>query len=316
MRHVVTTKRTARTWRPELVLASGPQMLAQTGDGSLNALYGRAWALALYRDGPQLFQEAAGQWEPRADGDALTPLTQYAVRHISFAFDQAARPVIAWELAGNVFVRQWGALEGGYVTRGPWPGRDPLLYSDAKLLEGSHDSDVLMFHLDGPALVVRAQREEYNTARSLLDVGVGAVLDQTTVFQHRIQILGERSDGSLLVAHSPIYPVQREFRLLGDVAVSGGYVDVLKIAQVISGVGVAVGVSGVLEQIIPLTAFVDTLSASMVVSGTLVNALNQVQVVEGIGVGVAISGALVAVVVPQMKADSMAGNVVVGGVLQ
>ncbi|MFC6803057.1 hypothetical protein ACFQDE_16155 [Deinococcus caeni] len=131
---VIVTKRSRRTLRPELVVAAGPQRLAQPGGGTYDDLYGSRWALGLYRGGPRLYQARSGVWVDRTDPDALGALTASGVRHASLAFDQAARPVLAWEQSGAVYVRQWDALGTQYVTRGPWEGCDPLLISDAMAL--------------------------------------------------------------------------------------------------------------------------------------------------------------------------------------
>ncbi|MCD0174765.1 hypothetical protein IHN32_02195, partial [Deinococcus sp. 14RED07] len=147
--------------------------MRQPGAGTVRDLYGAAWALALHRDGPALYQLHAGIWEARSDPDALAELD--GVRHVALAWDQAARPVLAWERSGAVYVRQWSGDAAGYVTRGPWPGRDPLLLADAPLLGVTGDSDVLLLYLDGAALAYRLQREAYSTARDLAPMPPGAV---------------------------------------------------------------------------------------------------------------------------------------------
>ena len=203
---VVVTKRLKQTRRPELVTAPGPLALGNPQNGTYRDLYGASWALALYRGGPQLFQARAGVWVDRTDPDALGVLMQSGVRHVSLAFDQAARPVLAWEQDGAVYVRQW--LGGaGYVTRGPWPGHDPLLIADAVPAGLVIGSDVHLLHLDAERAAVLARRQvsEYRAAQQVAEVTPGTVLDQVAQAYSVAQILGE-ADGQrvALVARYPV----------------------------------------------------------------------------------------------------------------
>lgn len=200
MRPVVVSKRTSRTYRPELTLAPGPAVLAQPGEGTYPELYGCPWVLALHRDGPQLYQLVSGEWVPRADpGGALLELASGA-RHVALAWDQAARPVVAWERAALVYVRQWQA-GAGYVTRGPWSGRDPLLTVDALAGVALTDSDVLLLYLSDQSVMSRAQRDAYGVAVAVAAVSAGAVLDQVVAASGALHVFGE-ADGLPLVLSS------------------------------------------------------------------------------------------------------------------
>ncbi len=205
MRQVIVSKRTAKTYRPELALAAGPLTLAQTGAGQFNDLYGAVWALALYRDGTVLLQLQNGAWIEKQDSDALAYLS--GARHVALSFDQAARPVIAWEVSGKVYVRQWSPQLSQYATRGPFLGRDPLLFADTIAGIQLADADLLLLYLEDDQLKTRVQRESYAVAR-ILAIGVqDAVLDQIVSFGNRWQVLGERINGELLVLKSELSPL-------------------------------------------------------------------------------------------------------------
>lgn len=208
VRGVVVSKRLGRTYRPELALAPGPQTLGQPGAGTFGELYGAAWALALYRGGPQLFQARAGVWVDRTDPDALGELVKGGVRHVSLAFDQAARPVLAWERDGAVYVRQWSAQLGQYVTRGPWAGHDPLLWWDMGGTLQAAGSDVVLFHLasDRLSLLYRLQSDLYEVPHAYHAFVASAVLDQVVTLPWSVELLGE-AGGQSWALIAGLYPV-------------------------------------------------------------------------------------------------------------
>lgn len=182
-------------------------------------LYGGDWAIVLYRDGPQLLQVQGGDWAERDDAGALADLP--GARHVSLAFDQAARPVLAWEVSGTLYVRQWDG-QGGYVTRGPFPGRQPLLTTDALLLLTASDSDVLLYHLDGGSVICRTQRDLYGVPRVAATVPAGSVLDQITASGGRLQLIGEAPGGERLVLASELYPLRLAHTARAAGALVGG----------------------------------------------------------------------------------------------
>lgn len=214
---MIVSKRTRRTFRPELILAPGPAHMGQPGAGTLGELYGHAWALVLYKDGPQLLQQVGETWEPREDPDALVVLVQRGVRHVTLAWDQAARPVIAWELAGLVYVRQWSPQAGQFVTRGPWPGCDPVLLTDSAAGVPVGNSDVVLFHLsaDRLSVVARVQRELYAAPHALHALPAPGVLDQVTPHPWAVQLLGTDQAGTPWALLSDLYPVE-----VGDTSAS------------------------------------------------------------------------------------------------
>lgn len=183
-----TSKRGSH-WFPELALCKGPSAEGQTGAGTYFELFGYNWALSL-DDANQLHlsQEQGGTWVE------VTPLVPLPVlsgtaRHITMAFDQAARPIIAWEDAGQIYLRQWDVGTSSYLTRGPWPGRDPVLWWDYPLdrvmfpasIQAGNNSDVLLFHIAGSQVGYRLQRESFATWHPLTALPPGYYLDQVVM---------------------------------------------------------------------------------------------------------------------------------------
>ncbi len=212
----------------EISLARGPRVIASTGGGTFEELFGYAWLalLDLRERRLRLFQAQAGgapwaiggdpsaaEWVETPVPDLVHPVRE--VRHLSLAFDQAARHVVAYEREGEVWVRQWDPVRGEYVMRGPWPGVDPVLVMDATVGYHVPDSDVLLFHLtpDRKSLVMRVQRELYANAHTVETFAEEAMLDQGVVLPYQFELLGSFAsdpDGTGLVLRSDIYPVRAE----------------------------------------------------------------------------------------------------------
>jgi len=215
----------------EIALARGPRVMAITGSGTFEELFGYAWLALLDRRERRLrlFQAQAGgapwaiggdpsaaEWVETPVPDLVHPVRE--VRHLSFAFDQAARHVVAYEREGEVWVRQWDPVRGEYVMRGPWPGVDPVLVMDATVGYHVPDSDVLLFHLtpDRKTLVMRVQRELYANAHTVETFAEEAMLDQGVVLPYQFELLGSFAsdpDGTGLVLRSDLYPVRAEDNL-------------------------------------------------------------------------------------------------------
>jgi len=223
--------RRGNTYAPELRLAPGPRSMGDTGDVSYATLYGYAWAGLLDRVERRfrLFQAQVpmeGPWalsDPRGPEVAVwveveappLPHPVEEVAHMALAFDQAARHVVVYERQGEVWIRQWDPVIQQYVMRGPFPGVDPVLINDATVGRYVPDSDVLLFHLtpDRLNLVMRVQREEYATARSVWTFERPVVLDQVVELPYRIELLGSFSDAldtTGFVVHSGPYPYRPE----------------------------------------------------------------------------------------------------------
>lgn len=290
-RGVLVTRRNARTYRPELALAPGPLALAQPGQGTFQELYGAVWALALFRDGPQLLQVEGETWRDQADPEALADLV--SARHVALAFDQAARPVLAWEKSGSVYVRQWSASTLEYITRGPWPGCDPLLICDAAVTFDPAHSDVLLLHLDAlrVGLVSRVQAENYAVAHRLAEVAPGAVLDQVTAAPYVFTVWGE-SRRVPLALHSAMYPVS-----LSDTAAAS-------VGGLGSGEFISLVIKGTASD--TTTASVGSLESGEFVSLVITQAVSDTTTAS---VGGLESGQFIPLVITQSASDTAAASV-------
>ena len=202
----------------EVQLAWGPIAIGDTGDGSYRTLFSKLYVgyldesinrlVLLARDG--------SSWVPV--DESLFPQPPHPVgeiRHIAVVFDQAARLVMAYERAGEVFVYQWDPFAQEYVVRGPFPGADPVLINDATVGYYPPDSDVLLFHLspDRTSLVMRVQRELYATAHTIQTFDQPVVLDQAVALPYQVELLGSVSDALEATGYavrSEIYPVRVE----------------------------------------------------------------------------------------------------------
>jgi hypothetical protein len=200
--------RRGRSRLPEVALARGPLSEATTGAGGLTDLYGYPWALVWhYTDGLLLFRHGAQGWTAQASLLPL-PVLPANARHISLAFDQAARPVIAWEIDGNVFVRQWDAGSVAFVVRGPFAGADPLLVCDARVLGTVAGSDVVLVHLSQDRLGVlhRIQGELYGTARTMATLSDPVYADQILELPKKLAVRLGTDAGLELELESDPYP--------------------------------------------------------------------------------------------------------------
>ena len=187
MKRTVLTTRRGKSYLPEIALCLGPQAVGQAGAGTIADLYGRKWASTIEPDGLiHLWQATASDWQevpiPQPPHDPRT------MRHHSLAFDQSARHVLAYEVAGQIYIRQWDPVTNQYVMRGPWPGADPCLLWDFGIdislfpasTQPQGNSDVVLFHLSPDRLSAgyRLQRELYNTFHLLETFTVPQYLDQ------------------------------------------------------------------------------------------------------------------------------------------
>lgn len=312
-RQLVTSKRTATTHRPELVLAPGPLVLAQPGAGTVAALYGSAWAFALYKDGPQLLQLQGGAWVERSDPDATAGLT--GAEHLSLAFDQAARPVLAWHAAGQVYVRQWDGTGQQYATRGPFPGRDPVLFSDAPLLDSTADSDVLLLYLNGQTLTGRIQRDLYGLPLPLLTLEAGAVLDQIVQTGVFWQVLGTLGDGPTFAATSPAYPLRFVDGMSGAAFLTGYVEDVLKLTQGADGLTGTAALVGLLENVGAVSVYTDSMTGAATLNGLLEVVAVERLVVDALSGAALLAGSLEIIVVSSSSTDALSGAATLTGEL-
>ncbi len=215
---------------PEVVLARGPTAEAVTGAGDYQALLGTIWALEWNtRHGLVLRKNVSGSWEDVVSLVAL-PLLPDNAAHIALCFDQAARPVIAWEIAGQMYVRQWDVLAAEFVIRGPFAGTDPVLLNDAIISANLGAADIFLWYLSAGRRSVkyRLQSGNYATENALTDVNSAPVqfaqdayLDQIVDINWRYQ-LALTVGGAKTYLVSLYYPVRAAESLTGAGAVTTG----------------------------------------------------------------------------------------------
>lgn len=223
----VSRRMPSKTWFAELAMAPGPQDIGVTGDNSYQALFGREWLLEWsVEDGMlRLYQESLthpGEWERVTSPlppvfDSPLPAT---ARRVSFAFDQSARMIVAYEDEGVVKVTRWDASTNQYVQNVSFAGVDPYLVMDATWARYIPGSDVLLFYLSTDRLRVmcRVQREAYAAEHELQAYEAPVILDRAHRLAWRYQVLladaaGEPLDHALI---SSQYPVRTVVSLDGD----------------------------------------------------------------------------------------------------
>ena len=210
----------------EIAITRGPRYLATTASGQYNDLYGYIWmAVADKKEGRIRIYQAQRDGNPLVIGgdimgaiwyEAAVPNIEHQIsdiRHISLAYDQAARYVLAYEVDGETYLQQWDALQQRYITRGPIAGRDPVLIADAVAGYYTPNSDVLLFHLSAErdVLYMRAQREQYAVAHVVQALAARAYLDQALALPYQIELIGsfvDNADQTGLVMRTDLYPVR------------------------------------------------------------------------------------------------------------
>lgn len=254
----------------EIRAAAGPIAIGETGDGTYATLFSVPYVgyLDKHQNKLVLLKYDGSSWVPV--DESLFPQPPHPVeeiRHIAVAFDQAARLVMAYERAGEVFVYQWDSLAKEYVVRGPFPGADPVLINDATVGYYVPDSDVLLFHLtpDRLNLVMRVQRELYATAHTIQTFDQPVVLDQAVALPYQIELLGSLAgalDATGYALRSEIYPVRAE-DALGSASLSapttGDYIPVVVIVDLgmMEGLGQATLTAPATGDYIPVVVIVD-----------------------------------------------------------
>jgi len=198
----------------ELRLTKGPIAIGQPGDGTYAELYSKDYLVFLDETGRlKVFVSTGSAWTEISD--ELYPQPPHPgdqIRHIGACFDQAARLVLAYELNEQVYVYQWNPVTQQYITRGPFPGVDPVVIQDAIIGFYPPDSDVLLLHLstDRTRLIMRVQRELYNTPHEVAVFPRPVVLDQVSAFPYRGQAVGSYVDSpesTGFAVQTDVYPV-------------------------------------------------------------------------------------------------------------
>jgi hypothetical protein len=198
----------------ELRLTKGPIAIGQPGDGTYAELYSRDYLVFLDETGRlRVFVSTGAGWVPVPE--ELYPQPPHPgdqIRHVGACFDQAARLVLAYELDQEVYIYQWDPITKQYATRGPFPGVDPVIVQDATIGFYPPDSDVLLLHLstDRTKLIMRVQRELYNTPREVEVFPKPVLLDQVNAFPYYGQVVGSYVDSPQstgFVMWTDVYPV-------------------------------------------------------------------------------------------------------------
>ena len=217
----------------EITLAPGPFEEGVTGGGTYKELYGYAWLLLLDRDDGtlKLYQaRESGQPWPLGNNPTNAQWAHWAtipiihntgeIKHISLAFDQAARPMIAYERQGAVWVRQWNPVAQRYDYRGPFPGFDPVLVCDASVTYVVPGSDVVLFHLDTArkTLLARLQRDNFALTYPIHIFDEPMYLDQAILYPYRLFLVGSRTSSPQTTDYvlGALYPVHVRENALGS----------------------------------------------------------------------------------------------------
>ena len=208
----------------EITLAPGPFQEGVTGGATYKELYGYAWLLLLDRDtgALKLYQAKEGgqpwplgndptnaQWVYWATVSIIHDTSE--IKHISLAFDQAARPMIAYERQEAVWVRQWNPVTQQYDYRGPFSGFDPVVVCDASVTYVVPGSDVVLFYLDTDhkSLLARLQRDNFAVTYSVHTFDEAMYLDQAILYPFRLFLVGSRTSFPWMTDYvlSALYPV-------------------------------------------------------------------------------------------------------------
>jgi len=198
----------------ELRLTKGPIAIGEPGNGTYAELYSKDYLVFLDETGRlRVYVSTGTAWAPV--DEALYPQPPHPgdqIRHIGACFDQAARLVLAYELNERVYVYQWDPVTRQYVTRGPFPGVDPVIIQDATIGFWPPDSDALLLHLstDRTKLIMRVQRELYNTPHEVASFLRPVVLDQVNAFPYYGQAVGsyvDSPDNTGFAVRTDLYPV-------------------------------------------------------------------------------------------------------------
>lgn len=210
----VITKRTpSDTVFAELFLSPGPQAVGVTGQNRLQDFVGQEWMLLVDKETRevQLWQENGSWLRVDVPGHPLIGgVAPVGARRFALCFDQAATPVVAYELDGVIRVTRWDAVQQQYIQNVSFAGVDPTLQLDAVWAGDIPGSDVLLFYLtpDRTGVRVRVQRDLYAVENQVWDYPQPVILDRVISAPLRYQVLVSSADGRALpdVLLSGFYP--------------------------------------------------------------------------------------------------------------
>lgn len=204
-------------WAPCLAWSPGPVELASTGDGSYQTLFGENWLAQVCQDGTWvLYKRIDNETLEVTEWDVVPPTVSITARHLTLAFDQGARPSVAWEDENGIRLREFNETTGQYHFIGPFEGVDPVLLNDAQVNRHVPDSDVVLFYLstDRTKLLYRIQSENFAVENEHYAFDAPVVLDAVDTGRYRYQlkpsnehgtVFGTLTDFDALV--SDLYPV-------------------------------------------------------------------------------------------------------------
>jgi len=175
--------------------------LASTGDGSFLTLYGANWLAEICDDGTwRLYQRTGDETLSVVPWDVEPPTVSMSARHPSLAFDQAAKPAIAWEDDSGIWLREFDEAAGVYDFIGPFAGVDPVLLCDATVNYHVGGSDVVLFYLSEDRLTLnyRIQSENFATEHAHHTFADAVVLDVQDIGGYRFQLRYSDSAGAVI----------------------------------------------------------------------------------------------------------------------
>ena len=243
-------------WAPCYAWAPGPQQLATTGDGSFTTLYGESWMLQMCPDGTWNLYHAIGSAMQLVPWDVTPQAAGESGRHPTLAFDQAARPAMAWEETAGIFLREFDEIAGEYQFIGPLAGHDPVLLCDATVNYRVGGSDVVLFYLNATRsrLMYRVQNENFLIEHEHHDFGTAVVLDASDIGGYRLQLkysddTGEviPEGGSFRALLSDVYPIYVRSRAVAVIhALEDGVLELVTVTRDL-GADAITGAVGTLE---------------------------------------------------------------------
>lgn len=102
--------------------------------------------------------------------DAVPPtvlLARPRITALSLSFDQNMRPILAYEIDGDLWLWWWDTSINQRVETNFGPGRTPRLTLDDKRDARSAISDVIFAYIKGNSLCYRQQRDRFQIERVL-----------------------------------------------------------------------------------------------------------------------------------------------------
>ncbi|GIW25786.1 hypothetical protein [Meiothermus sp.] len=203
------TSKRGRHHLPEVALYRGPAAIGEVGSGSYADLFGHKWACVWDKArGLLLYKEIGAVWAEQTSPEPL-PTLQKTDRHLSVQSDQAARPVIAWESSGTLWVWFWNPITAVFDLEGVGPGLDPVLLMDAQINGITSNSDVVLFYLSPSRTTIhyRLQRDRWGIEYTLATLPEPMYLDQAIALPWRYELwLGSDTTPSVAL-RSALYPV-------------------------------------------------------------------------------------------------------------